>query len=90
MVRMKKNLNVDILWCLKLMNIKIKARLRNKRVLILGALPMIATSVHCLTPILWYSTMLLYVFLSIWGLFKARYHNYIIMICNIDINWVVF
>ncbi|CAD6215791.1 GSCOCG00000606001-RA-CDS [Cotesia congregata] len=43
------------------------ARPRNKRVLILGALPMIATSVHCLTPILWYSTMLLYVFLSIWG-----------------------
>ncbi|KAH0560915.1 hypothetical protein KQX54_009939 [Cotesia glomerata] len=37
----------------------------------IGALPMIATSVHCLTPILWYSTMLLYVFLSIWGLFKA-------------------
>ncbi|XP_034943178.1 progestin and adipoQ receptor family member 4 [Chelonus insularis] len=36
-----------------------------------GAVPMISASVHCLPAVLWHLTMLIYVFLSLWGLLKA-------------------
>lgn len=39
--------------------------------LLLGAMPLIAASVHCLPSILWHLCVGTYCFLSIWGLFKV-------------------
>ncbi|XP_011495662.1 PREDICTED: progestin and adipoQ receptor family member 4 isoform X2 [Ceratosolen solmsi marchali] len=39
----------------------------------IGAMPLIAASVHCLPNIFWYLCIATYCFLSVWGLFKAMH-----------------
>ncbi|XP_001608278.2 progestin and adipoQ receptor family member 4 [Nasonia vitripennis] len=39
----------------------------------IGAMPLIAASVHCLPSILWHLCIVTYCFLSVWGLFKAMH-----------------